>query len=58
MTVLDQAITAAKTFQPMSKTQMASLLGKTREAAMTGKYELFKTTPHFDGTAANPKWLG
>jgi hypothetical protein len=58
MTVLDQAMTAAKTFQPMSQTQMASLLGKTREAAMTGKYELFKTTPHFDGTAANPKWLG
>ncbi len=58
MTVLDQAMTAAKTFQPMSQAQMASLLGKTREAAMTGKYELFKTTPHFDGTAANPKWLG
>jgi aryl-alcohol dehydrogenase-like predicted oxidoreductase len=58
MQILDQAVTAAKTFKPMSKTQMASLLDKTREAASTGKYELFKTTPHFDGTAANPKWLG
>jgi hypothetical protein len=25
---------------------------------MTGKYELFKTTQHFDSTAKNPKWLG
>jgi hypothetical protein len=58
MQILDQAMTAAKTFKPMSQTQMASLLDKTREAASTGKYELFKTTPHFDGTAANPKWLG
>ena len=31
---------------------------RTREAAMTGNFELFKTTPHYDGTAANPKWLG
>ena len=58
MPILDQAITAAKTFQPMSQTQMAALLDRTRDAASVGKYELFKTTPHFDGTAANPKWLG
>jgi aryl-alcohol dehydrogenase-like predicted oxidoreductase len=58
MPILDQAFTAAKTFQPMSKTQIAALLSKTMQAASTGKYELFKTTPHFDGTAANPKWLG
>jgi hypothetical protein len=25
---------------------------------MTGKYELFKTTNHFDSTAQNPSWLG
>ena len=30
----------------------------TLNPALTGKFELFKTTPHFDGTAANPKWLG
>ncbi len=56
--ILDQALTAAKTFKPMSETQVASLLGQTKEAAMTGKFELFKTTNHFDGTAQNPKWLG
>ncbi len=58
MPILDQACEAAKTFKPMTQTQMAALLGQTREAAMTGKFELFKTSQHFDGTAANPKWLG
>ncbi len=57
-TILDQALTAAKTFKPMTETQIAGLLGQTKEAAMTGKFELFKTTNHFDGTAQNPKWLG
>jgi hypothetical protein len=33
-------------------------LARTAKAAANGKYELFKTTPHFDGTAQNPKWLG
>jgi hypothetical protein len=34
------------------------LLAKTRDAAMTGKYEPFKTTAMFDGTAHNPQWMG
>ena len=58
MQILDQAVTAAKTFQPMSKSQVATLLARTKDAASAGKFELFKTTAHFDGTAANPKWLG
>jgi aryl-alcohol dehydrogenase-like predicted oxidoreductase len=56
--VLDQALHAARTFKPLSETQVAAILDRTREAAMTGNFELFKTTPHYDGTAANPKWLG
>jgi aryl-alcohol dehydrogenase-like predicted oxidoreductase len=56
--ILDQALNAAKTFKPLSETQVAALLAKTRDAASEGKYELFKTSSHFDGTAANPKWLG
>jgi predicted aldo/keto reductase-like oxidoreductase len=56
--ILDQALEAARTFKPLSQTQVASLLDRTREAAGEGKFELFKTTSHFDGTAANPKWLG
>jgi len=56
--VLDQALHAARTFKPLSEQQVAAILDRTREAAMTGNFELFKTTPHYDGTAANPKWLG
>jgi aryl-alcohol dehydrogenase-like predicted oxidoreductase len=55
---LDQAIEAVKTFRPMSDAQVASLLARTKQAAATGKYELFKTSPMFDGTAHNPQWMG
>ena len=58
MPILDQALKAARTFKPLSPAQVASLLSRTKEAAANGKYELFKTTPHFDGTIANPQWLG
>jgi aryl-alcohol dehydrogenase-like predicted oxidoreductase len=58
MPILEQALTAVKTFKPMTKDQMAALLARTKDAAMTGKFERFKTTPYFDGTAANVKWLG
>ena len=56
--ILAQALTAAKTFKPLSETQVTALLARTRDAASEGRFELFKTTSHFDGTAANPKWLG
>ncbi len=56
--ILNQALTAARTFKPLTTAQIATLLDRTKEAAATGKFEPFKTTPHFDGTAANPKWLG
>jgi aryl-alcohol dehydrogenase-like predicted oxidoreductase len=56
--VLDQAFEAAKTFRPMNREQMAQLLAKTKEVAMAGKYELFKTSSHFDSTAKHPDWLG
>ncbi len=58
MPILDQAISAVRTFKPMTEAEQKTLLSKTELAASEGKYELFKTTPHFDGTAANPKWLG
>jgi hypothetical protein len=32
-------------------------LAKTQQAALTGQYELFKTTDRFDGTAHNPQWM-
>lgn len=56
--LLDQAFEAVKTFQPMNRDQIAQLLAKTKELAMAGKYELFKTSSHFDSTAKHPDWLG
>jgi aryl-alcohol dehydrogenase-like predicted oxidoreductase len=55
---LEQALTAARTFKPMSDEQVKSILDKTAEAASRGKYELFKTTSVYDGTAVHPEWLG
>jgi aryl-alcohol dehydrogenase-like predicted oxidoreductase len=55
---LDQAVEAARTFKPMTQQQISSLVTKTREAALTGKFERFKTTPQFDGTARNIQWMG
>jgi aryl-alcohol dehydrogenase-like predicted oxidoreductase len=58
MPVLEQALKAVATFKPMAQGQVTALLDRTRDAAADGRFELFKTTAHFDGTAANPKWLG
>ena len=56
--ILDQAIEAARTFTPLSQADVASLLDRTRPAALAGKYELYKTTSNFDGTAHRPQVLG
>jgi predicted aldo/keto reductase-like oxidoreductase len=56
--ILEQALNAARSFQPMSKEQVATLLAKTAQAARSGEYELYKTSHHFDGTFQNPQWLG
>jgi uncharacterized protein len=58
MQILDQAFEAVRTFKPLDQAQISSLLARTAAAASEGKFEPFKTTSHFDGTAANPKWLG
>ncbi|MGB8477120.1 MAG: aldo/keto reductase [Candidatus Acidiferrum sp.] len=58
MADLDQALTAAKTFRPLSQQQVAALLAKTDVAARNGNFELYKTTTQFDGTTQNPQWLG
>lgn len=53
-----QALQAIATYRPMSPAEMASLLARTKTAAESGIYEPFKTSNQFDGTAANPSWLG
>jgi hypothetical protein len=37
---------------------MTKIDGRTKEAAAEGRYERFKTSPMFDGTALFPQWLG
>jgi aryl-alcohol dehydrogenase-like predicted oxidoreductase len=55
---LEQALEAVRTFKPMNKEQVTTLLSRTARPAATGKYEAFKTTPAFDATAMHPEWLG
>jgi predicted aldo/keto reductase-like oxidoreductase len=56
--ILDQAFKAVQSFHPMSRRELIALLDKTKKYAKQGRFELFKTTTHFDGTAHNPSWLG
>jgi predicted aldo/keto reductase-like oxidoreductase len=58
MPILQQALHAARSFQPMDSSEVAALLAKTSKAAEAGQFELYKTSHQFDGTYANPQWLG
>jgi len=55
--ILEQALQAVRTFKPLTRAEVASLLERTRSAAMEGKYELYKTTTRFDGTQQHPNWI-
>jgi aryl-alcohol dehydrogenase-like predicted oxidoreductase len=55
---LEQALTAARTFKPLSDEQVNGILKRTAQPAARGEYELFKTTSVYDGTATHPEWLG
>ncbi len=56
--ILEQALKAARTFQPLKDPQVEALLARTAPSAREGKYELYKTSQKFDSTAQNPQWLG
>jgi aryl-alcohol dehydrogenase-like predicted oxidoreductase len=56
--ILDQAIDAADTFQPMTAADVQAILAKTAPAAARGEFEPFKTSSIFDATTTNPEWLG
>ncbi len=58
MEILRQDLDAVRTFRPLRPDQMASLLRRTMQAAAEGRFERFKTTADFDGTARHPQWLG
>jgi diketogulonate reductase-like aldo/keto reductase len=56
--VLDQALEAVRTFHPLSTTEVARLLERTKSVAGEGRFELYKTNSYFDGTAHKPEVLG
>jgi len=56
--ILDQALEAVRTFRPLSEEDVRSVLARTAQVASSGKFEPFKTTSVFDGTAEHPEWLG
>jgi len=58
MKILNQAFAAVRTLPSFTEAKRAALLRKTAKAAATGKWEPFKTSSIFDGTASTPKWLG
>jgi predicted aldo/keto reductase-like oxidoreductase len=55
--ILDQALTVARNFKPMSKEETAKLMERTSEVAAKGEFELYKTTHNNDSTISNPQWL-
>lgn len=58
LSILEQALNAARTFQPLTEAQDADLMLRTGKAAEGGKYEHYKTQTVFDSTSQNPQWLG
>jgi aryl-alcohol dehydrogenase-like predicted oxidoreductase len=55
--VLEQALHAAYSFQPLEQSAVAALLRRTERVGRDGFYERFKTTGQFDGTTDHPHWL-
>jgi predicted aldo/keto reductase-like oxidoreductase len=56
--IVRQAVDAAKSFRPLSEAQVAAVLAKSAPLAREAKFELYKTSEHFDSTAKHPEWLG
>jgi len=56
--ILDQALSAARSFRPMSTDRVSAILARTANVAKSGEYEIYKTSHHFDGAYHNPQWLG
>lgn len=56
--VLEQALAVALAFRPLDDGQRRALLTRTAAAGAKGRWERFKISADFDGTAHNPAWLG
>jgi hypothetical protein len=58
MEVLDQALDAAHTLEPVKREEVQALHAETADAARRGRFELFKTSDRDDRAARNPHWPG
>ena len=58
MPILQQALTAARSWKAHTPAQRDALLARTRKASDEKRYELYKTSQQFDGTEHHPEWLG
>ena len=56
--IVDQAITAARTFRPLAEQALADIRNRSAKIAAEGRFEPFKVTHQYDGTFQNPQWLG
>ena len=55
---LEQALSVARNFKPMSDQQKIAVLQKTAPVSTSGKFEDYKSSHIYDGTYNNPQWLG
>ena len=57
MRILRQDIETGLAFEPLTQREKDALLARTADLASAGKYEKYKTSERFDGTAKHPEWL-
>ena len=57
MPILQQALEAVRTYQPMSPADQQALLAKSAALGSTGKTEKYKVSHHFDSTMQHPGYL-
>lgn len=58
LSILEQALNAARSFKPLTVDESSAILAKTAKVAENGRYEPYKTTKFFDMTDFNPHWIG
>jgi predicted aldo/keto reductase-like oxidoreductase len=56
--ILEQALEAARTFEPMDAAAREELVNRVKDVAERGEFERYKTTAFFDSTAQHPEYLG
>jgi aryl-alcohol dehydrogenase-like predicted oxidoreductase len=57
MPILEQALTAVRSFVPLTPEQRTALLAKTAKPARDGMFERYKTTDRHDATERHPEWV-